>query len=122
MMARTVDKLRAELPGGVSGEFHYNGFSERLLNDLGIAHDDLLAIVATADSDDEIAAWIMAKSDTGKYATLNEQMLSRKLDDTNREHLTKKYPVLLEHPDISLLFDLIDADDAAIFGDKTAVK
>lgn len=115
MLARTIDKLRAELPGGELGEYHYSGFSQQLLEGLGITHDALAAVVAEAADDDAVVAWVHTNSDAAGYSALNDQMVGRRLDDTNRERLTKKYPVALEKPQISRLFDLIIADDEAAF-------
>ena len=36
MAARTVDKLRATLPGGNLGEYQITGFSSRLIETLGL--------------------------------------------------------------------------------------
>ena len=46
MLARTIDKLRASLPGGHLGAYKMAGFSVRLLEGLGIAEDDLQGVVA----------------------------------------------------------------------------
>ncbi len=51
MAARTVDKIRATLPGGNIGEYQITGFSSSLLNALGIPEASLRAAIASAASD-----------------------------------------------------------------------
>lgn len=51
MLARTVDKVRATLPGGSLGSYQIPGFSARLLERLGITEDELRDAVAGARSD-----------------------------------------------------------------------
>ena len=55
MAARTVDKLRATLPGGNIGEYQITGFSSSLLNALEIPETALRAAIARAESDEQIA-------------------------------------------------------------------
>lgn len=54
-MPRTIDKLRARLPGGDPGTYFINGkikgMSGYLLERLGITETDLLAAVAAAADD-----------------------------------------------------------------------
>ncbi|MBV9232887.1 MAG: DUF5069 domain-containing protein [Candidatus Eremiobacteraeota bacterium] len=67
MLARTVDKLRATLPGGNLGSYQITGFSSHLLERLGIAEAQLRETIARADSDEAVAAWIRAHSDPATY-------------------------------------------------------
>ena len=116
MLARTIDKLRAELPGGAIGEFHYASLSEMLCIELGISHDDILEVVTYAQNDDEVVAWVHANSDRSRYEAINEQLLARKITSENRERLTIKYPVIAQHPQLDSILEMLDLDDAAIFG------
>ena len=57
MMARTVDKARALLPGGNPGRYYISpGLSAWLLGKLGFTQEQFVAIVAQSGSDDEVAA------------------------------------------------------------------
>jgi hypothetical protein len=40
MLARTIDKLRATLPGGNIGAYSIPGFSARMLSAIGVSEDD----------------------------------------------------------------------------------
>ncbi len=64
MAARTVDKLRAALPGGNIGEAQITGFSSSLVNALEIPETALRAAIARAESDEQIATWIRKHGET----------------------------------------------------------
>jgi hypothetical protein len=117
MMARTVDKLRATLPGGDLGVYRIAGFSQRLLDHLGIAEDDLRAVVALATSEDEIAAWLRKHTDPARYEAINSALAKRKIADVEDQQAfrTTRYPVAKDLPDETLIFDVLERDDAAIF-------
>jgi hypothetical protein len=116
MAARTVDKLRATLPGGNIGDYQITGFSSRLLETLGIAESALRAAIATAASDEEIASWMRAHSDPAKYAEINAgfERLTIRERLTDEAYLAR-YPIARRlAPDTSRL-DLLIADDEASF-------
>lgn len=72
MMPRTIDKIRATLPGGNPGEYTIVGFSQLLLDMIGVREEDLRNAVARADSDEDVAAWLREHAQTDKYAdTIN---------------------------------------------------
>ncbi|MBV8638155.1 MAG: DUF5069 domain-containing protein [Candidatus Eremiobacteraeota bacterium] len=54
-MARTVDKIRATLPGGDPGPYKVEGYSMRVLTALGIDLNDFISIVTLAQTDDDVA-------------------------------------------------------------------
>ena len=119
MAARTVDKLRATLPGGNIGEYQITGFSSSLLNALGVAESSLRKAIAGAQSDDEIAAWIREHSDPERYGEINAKLESR----TVRERLSdpefiKRYPGAQRLPPDTPRLDLLVADDAESFAKR----
>jgi hypothetical protein len=118
MLARTIDKMRAQLPGGDPGAYRIPGFSERLLNLLGIAEDDLQAVVAHATSDDEVAVWVRSHSDPSTYREINDTLSKRRIGDRTEaemEAFVKRYPIAARLPRETLLFDLLDQDDRQAF-------
>ena len=118
MLARTIDKLRAMLPGGNIGPYRIPGFSERLLKSLGIEEDDLRAAVAHARNDDEVVKWVHARCDTAKLEELNGRLSTRRICDLDDvPALKQRYPIVAEKgfPDDTILFDLLDKEDAAMF-------
>jgi len=117
MAARTVDKIRATLPGGNIGEYQITGFSSSLLNALGIAEALLRAAVASASSDAEVAAWIRANSDPARYAEINAKFESHTVGErSNNPQYLARYPMAKDFPPESSHLDVLDADDAKMFG------
>lgn len=116
MLPRTIDKLRATLPGGKPGVYKIEGFSKRLLDTIAVSEDDLREAVRTAQSDDDVAAWLREHADTSKYAQFNDYILNRSLDDvSDKAGFMERYPILKRRPDIHYLVDMLEADDAEMF-------
>lgn len=116
MLARTIDKLRATLPGGNLGAYQMAGFSERMLAALGIAEDDLRAVVALASTDEEITAWVRKHSDPSKYGEINAMLEAVKVKERlDRPDMLAKYPVLETLPPETPLLRMLEADDAQSF-------
>ena len=118
MMPRTIDKLRAKLPGGALGAYHIDGFSRRLLEAIAVTEEQLQDVVARVSTDQEVAAWLREHADISKYDEINERLSNRKYDDiVDKESFHKKYP-LAATSTAKRLFDLMDEDDRAMFGLK----
>jgi len=121
-MPRTIDKLRALLPGGNPGEYFINGeipgMSGFLLDRLGITEDALREVVARAADEGEVAAWLRDHTDGSQYAALNEAMRrSRPRHAQDPEYFAELYAITLaSHPELERIVDIIDADDRRIFG------
>ena len=116
MAARTVDKLRASLPGGNLGAYQVPGFSTRMLETIGVSEDDLRAEVERASSDAEIAAWLRARTTPEKIAASNagleERCVKDRLED---EAWRKKYPHAVSMPPETPLIDMLSKDDQLAF-------
>jgi hypothetical protein len=117
MLARTVDKIRATLPGGNIGSYQITGFSSRLLLKLGIAESVLRDVIARAGSDAEVAAWVREHSDPAAYPEINagfEQMtVGASLGDAG---FVARYPIARTLPPETPRIDMLAADDEASFG------
>jgi hypothetical protein len=119
MAARTVDKLRATLPGGNIGEYQITGFSSSLLQALEIAESSLRAAIARTDSDEQIADWIRANSDPKRYPEINAKLESLTVGERlNDPSFLARYPLAKRLPPESSRFDLLVADDAQAFDKK----
>jgi hypothetical protein len=116
MAARTVDKLRATLPGGNLGEYQITGFSSSLLNALGISEATLRGVIASARSDAQIASWIREHSDPQRYAEINAKLEGRTVGERlNDPEFVARYPIVRRlSPETSRL-DMLVADDAEMF-------
>lgn len=116
MAARTVDKLRATLPGGNIGEYQITGFSSSLLNALEIPETALRAAIARAASDEQIATWIREHSKPERYAEINAKLEGRTVGERlNDPQFVTRYPVARRLPPQSSRLDLLIADDAEMF-------
>ncbi len=119
MAARTVDKLRATLPGGDIGDYQITGFTSSLLNRLGIAEHQLRQAVERAASDAEIADWILAHSDPSTYPEINAAFEAPKIGERLGDAaFVERYPIVRELPIDTARIDLLDADDAKAFSAK----
>lgn len=116
MIARTVDKVRATLPGGNIGSYQITGLTSSLLNRLGIVEHQLRAAIERASSDAEIADWITAHSDPSKYPEINAHFetttIRERLDDPA---FLERYPIVRDLPPDTPRIDMLDADDAKEF-------
>jgi uncharacterized protein DUF5069 len=115
MLGRTIDKLRAGLPGGNMGEYHvFFGLSKHLANALGIDLQQLAAAVSDMQTEDEVVAWVRERSDPAKYDEINRDLAQRTqtqhIPPEHRERFESKYPadVRARHDN---LFDLVEDDD-----------
>ncbi|HYZ17884.1 MAG TPA: DUF5069 domain-containing protein, partial [Candidatus Acidoferrum sp.] len=75
-LPRTIDKMRAELPGGSMGRYlnEPRGLSSYLLHQLRIEMDELRAVVARARNEDEIVAWLRERLDPARVEETNRKM------------------------------------------------
>lgn len=124
LMPRTIDKLRAMLPGGHAGEYvinlaepHVRGISGYLLERLGIAESDLMEAVRTADDDIGVALWLRERVDTSQYAAINQTLRHIKPKHADDEVFFRNLyaPTLALHPELDFIIDIVEADDRRLF-------
>lgn len=116
LIARTVDKLRATLPGGSLGAYRIPGFSAYLLEKLGISEDALRDVVARAQSDAEIGAWVREHTDAAAYPEINASFEKATIRDRLHEpEFLESYPIAKSLPPEMSRLDMLAADDEATF-------
>ena len=116
MAARTVDKIRATLPGGNIGDYQITGFSSSLLNALGVAEAVLRKAIADAQSDAEVATWIREHTDPERYAEINAKLEGRTVGERlNDPGFLRRYPSAQNLPPETSRIDHLIADDAESF-------
>ncbi|MGA9944958.1 MAG: DUF5069 domain-containing protein [Candidatus Cybelea sp.] len=116
MAARTVDKIRATLPGGNIGDYQITGFSSSLLNALGIAEAVLRKAIAGAPSDAEVATWIREHTNPERYAEINAKLEGRTVGERlNDPEFLRRYPSARNLPPETSRLDHLIADDAEAF-------
>ena len=117
-MPRTIDKIRATLPGGHLGPYHvFPGLSQMLLAAISVDLAALRDIVAGVRSDAEVAQWLKIHADTSQYPRANAMLSEWRHDtlrDDHRARFEASYPDYLRAR-YALGFDLIDADDRELY-------
>jgi hypothetical protein len=115
MLPRTIDKMRALLPGGDIGQYKIPGVSQRVLDGLGVKAEDLQKAVAGAASEQEVAAWLRAHCDASRYAAVNERVLTRTTADIeDKAYFYGLYP-WAEGSDVMKVIEIMEEDDRRTF-------
>ena len=122
MLPRTIDKLRANLPGGKIGTYTIRGSSPLLpglslvlLDGIGVTEQRLLEVVERASVEEEIADWLRQNADLSTTAALNKKLLGRRIDDVQAvvppEIIAKVYPFINEMAKTTPMFEVLLEDD-----------
>lgn len=117
LLPRTIDKLRAQLPGGDPGVYYINGpikgISGYLLDRLGISEHELREAIRRAASEDDVAAWVRERTDASLYPAINTTLRHIKPKHAEDEAwLRNEYAATIaEHPDLEFIIDILEADD-----------
>ncbi len=118
-MARTVDKVRATLPGGDPGEYKVDGFSTRALTTLNIDLDDFRSVVALAQNDDDVAQWILKHTTQEARDRVNSELPAQTLRDRMESpNFFERYPVAKVLPLETPVLKMLEYDDLAMFADR----
>ncbi|HXO96922.1 MAG TPA: DUF5069 domain-containing protein [Chthoniobacterales bacterium] len=123
MLPRTIDKLRANLPGGKIGTYTIRGSSPLLpglslvlLDGIGVTEQRLLEVVERASVEEEIADWLRQNGDLSTIAaTLNQKLLGRRIEDVQAvvppAVIAKVYPFMHEMAKTTPMFEVLLEDD-----------
>ena len=120
LLPRTVDKLRAELPGGNLGKYlnHDTGFSAYVVRRLGLDMDEFREVVATAPSEAAVVEWLGARVDAAAAPALNaklETFVVERMNPEDQALVRRRHPVMAARPELSKILDILDADDEHAF-------
>jgi hypothetical protein len=121
LLPRTIDKLRATLPGGDPGVYFINGaipgISGYLLDRLGIGEDELRDTVGGAGDEAEIARWLRVCTDQSAYSAINQTLRRiRPKHAQDEAFFREEYAATLaRYPELEFIVDIIDADDRRLF-------
>ncbi|HEX3551430.1 MAG TPA: DUF5069 domain-containing protein [Candidatus Elarobacter sp.] len=123
-LPRTIDKIRAELPGGKPGEYIVTGpnsMSAYVLYKLKIDVEELRAVVARAADEAAIEAWLRERIDPAVVDGINAKLIGSRVDAASPENLAllhAKHPWLASRPDIVGAFEMLDTDDQYAFAKR----
>ena len=120
MLARSIDKMRARLPGGEPGVYvTERGLTKVLLEMLGVTGDQFRDAVASAHSDDDVVGWLRERSDVSQYSEINDRLARWTLADNPPErwdYIDSLYPNRPAGPRETVnVFDLLENDDHEMF-------
>lgn len=115
-LPRTVDKLRAELPGGHMGPFlnHDAGFSAYVVRRLGLDMNEFRDAVAKAPDEDAVVDWLRERIDPSAAPALNaklETFVVERMTAEDQVLVRSRHPVMERDPKLSKILDILDADD-----------
>ena len=119
-MPRTIDKLRAEMPGGNLGPYlnQSDGMSAVMCKRAGIDMEELRAVVAAAADEHEVAAWVRERVDPAKAAETSAKLAILTMDRLPpefQERVRRNHPVLAKRPELNVFFEIFEADDADVY-------
>jgi hypothetical protein len=122
LVPRTIDKLRAELPGGNLGPYvnHDTGFSAYVVRRMGLDMNDFRNAVAAAPDEDAVIAWLAARIDTTLAPTVNAKLESFVVERMSAEDqvlVRERHPVMAQRPELSAVLDILEADDELTFAE-----
>jgi hypothetical protein len=121
LMPRTIDKLRAQLPGGDPGEYYINGaikgISGYLLERLGVTEEQLRQAVRDAQTEADVAGWLRERTDASQYPAINATLRRIKPKHAENEAwLRGQYAATLaQHPELEFIVDILEADDRRLY-------
>jgi Domain of unknown function (DUF5069) len=117
-LPRTIDKLRAELPGGDVGAYlnHDTGFSAYVVRRLGLEMNELRAAVAAARDEGAVVEWLAHRIEPNSAPALNAKLESFVVERMSAEDqmlVRQRHSVMAERPELSKILDILEADDHA---------
>ena len=120
LLPRTIDKLRAELPGGHPGDYlnHDTGFSAYVVRRLGLEMTELRNVVANAPDEAAVAEWLRVRIDPATAPALNaklETFVVERMTPDDQTLVRRRHPVMAARPELSKILDILDADDQHTF-------
>jgi hypothetical protein len=120
VLPRTIDKLRAELPGGDPGAYinEERGFSAYVVRRIGLDMNELRQAVAEAPDEAALVEWLAARVDASAAPAINaklETFVVERMSADDQLLVRSRHPVMATRPDLSKVLDILDADDREAF-------
>jgi hypothetical protein len=119
-LPRTIDKLRAGLPGGDPGAYinEERGFSAYVVRRIGLDMNELRQAVAEAPDEAALVEWLAARVDATAAPAINaklETFVVERMSANDQLLVRSRHPVMATRPDLSKVLDILDADDREAF-------
>lgn len=114
-LPRSIDKVRAVLPGGNSGPYVIAGLTQTMLDQLGVPLDAFTQAVKSAVDDDEVARFVRGYANEAQYDDWNAWLRVREPRGGNRAEALTVFPWLAGRPDLIGVLDILEEDDRRQF-------
>ena len=116
-MPRTIDKIRAEMPGGNLGSYlnEPRGISAFMCRRIGVEMDELRAAVVSAKDESEVEAWLRERLDPAGVDETNRKLESltiERLSPEDQVMVRDYHPILNSRPELVRFYDIFEADEA----------
>lgn len=118
-LPRSIDKVRASLPGGNLGPYAIAGFTQTMLDALEIPLADFTDAVRAAATDVDVAAFVTERAKPGGIEVWHRYVLARKPRGGNIAEAIEAYPFLAGRSELGLSLDVLEEDDRSIFARDT---
>ena len=120
-LARTIDKVRAQLPGGVLGPYlvtseEFQTMSAALFKRLDINEAEFRKIVGEAGDEREVIDWVLSRTTPETIAKWNERiggLCIEHLDHETKRHLKSLSPTVVSQPESTPILEALDREDDA---------
>lgn len=121
-LPRTIDKLRAEMPGGHPGPYlnESRGVSAFMCRRVGLDMDELRAMVIDAPDEEALADRLRDRLDPALVEETNrklEALTIERLSPEDQAVVRRHHPVLQVRPELVRFFDIFEEDDRASYPD-----
>ena len=117
-LPRSIDKARATLPGGDPGPYNIPGYTQMMLERLGISVEAFMVAVAAAASDDEVGEFVRKNTTQEKIDDWNGWVTAREPRGGDRVSALEIYPWLGERPELKIGLDVLEEDDKRYFAGR----
>lgn len=114
-LPRSIDKVRATFEGGNLGAYQIEGFTEQILEKIGITVEDFTRTVREAASEADVAAYVTAHAKPEGITEWNTYLHNRVIFNGDRAAAELEFPFLRRRPDIVLSVDLLAEEDRRLF-------
>ncbi|MBD5604204.1 MAG: DUF5069 domain-containing protein [Candidatus Eremiobacteraeota bacterium] len=117
-LPRTIDKMRASLPGGNLAGYLVDfprGLSAYMLKRVGVDLAAMQRKVAEAEDEADVLAWFADHADLSDVDGLNaklEALGMSRLPEDERAMVYRAHPGLDQRSDLTAFFDIFEFDDA----------
>ena len=107
-LPRSIDKVRATLPGGDISDYKIEGFTEQMLDNFGIKVEDFTKAVGAASTDADVVAYVRKNAKSGGIDEWNGFVTKREIYNGDRAEALADFPWLADHPELVYSVDFLD--------------